>query len=312
MVIDPRFIDAAQRSHAKVYPKGPFTSVILAQFGIESAWGKEPSGKNNYFGIKANHLQIDEGKCTIRLTHETTSSGQYVKIPQYFADYDNLEACFDAHASLLCTPHYLDCQHARTPEEYCHALWKDGYATGIPKHPYDEVLIDIINTMKLKQYDLPHATVIALKEKIMSDNLVATVNVSASTPAQPARVVPTMLQPTRIPWIDALEQFLVHEEPLAVAAAQMGLNAGAASIPVLGPMLIATIGPTVAKDAVDAAIKLSTAGLDTLRGTADVINTDNVVLSMAAQIISSGAPTFFAKSSDLLGGWFSSALASSK
>lgn len=161
MTINQMFIDAAQRSHAKVYPRGPFTSVILAQFGIESNWGTEPSGDHNYFGIKANKSQIAAMQCTIRWTHETLPSGQYVKIAQYFADYDTIDECFDAHAALLCTSHYIDCQHAATPEEYCHALWADGYATGIPGHPYDTVLINVINTMNLKQYDLPRATVLA-------------------------------------------------------------------------------------------------------------------------------------------------------
>lgn len=152
-LITPMLIDAATKSHSRFYPYGPFVSVNIAQFGDESQWGKYPSGKNNYFGIKATRAQIAAGKATMRPTHETLPDGQYVKIPQYFADYDSLEECFDAHARLLTTPHYHECVAATTPEEYCHALWRAGYATGIPGHPYDTVLIGIIHDMNLKQYD---------------------------------------------------------------------------------------------------------------------------------------------------------------
>lgn len=153
MIIQPYIIEAAQVSHKRFYPRGPFVSVTLAQWILESDWGRYVSGKNNYFGIKANAEQIAEGKFTVRLTHETTPRGQYIKIPQRFADYDTLEEGFDAHAALLTTPHYRDCMMASTPEDYCRALWKDGYATGEPNEPYDLVLIRIMQGSNLKQYD---------------------------------------------------------------------------------------------------------------------------------------------------------------
>ncbi len=155
MATDPRllpFVAPAQASHAKFYPRGPFVSITLAQWIDESAWGAVTSGKNNYFGIKATEAQILAGKATQRWTHETLR-GVYQKVTDYFADYDSVEDCFDAHAALLCTPWYARCVAAKTPADYAHALWECDYATGIPGHPYDSVLIGIMNTYDLYQFD---------------------------------------------------------------------------------------------------------------------------------------------------------------
>lgn len=147
-------IEAAQASHLAFYPLGPFASVTLAQWIIESGWGKYASGDNNFFGIKATHEQIDEGKATIRLTHETIN-GVYAPVMQYFADYESVADCFIAHARLLSTsPYYWKARQAVTPNEYAMAL-QGVYATGIPDHPYGGVLIDTMREGNLYQYDLP-------------------------------------------------------------------------------------------------------------------------------------------------------------
>lgn len=143
-------ITAAQASHKKFWPKGPFVSVTLAQWAIESAYGKAKSGLNNYFGIKANKDQITSGDCTIRSTKEETPDGRTYAIEAYFANYASLTDCFDAHATLLTSPHYAQCVNAATPEAYCDALQAAGYATA---HNYAEVLKALIKTHNLKQYD---------------------------------------------------------------------------------------------------------------------------------------------------------------
>lgn len=147
------YILPAQRSHAKFYPNGPFVSITLAQGIIESAWFTQTSGTNNFFGIKStpNHG-------TLRWTHETLH-GQYVKIPQWFADYPTIEAGFDAHAKLLTMANYAACTLAPTPAAYAHALLHCGYATGIPGHPYDTALIAIMDEFNLYHYDaIPTST----------------------------------------------------------------------------------------------------------------------------------------------------------
>jgi len=150
MIIPPYLIAAAQASHKTFWPRGPFVSVSIAQFGLESDWGKAQSGVNNFFGIKANAEQIATGEFTTRWTKEQDATGMVRTIQDLFANYASLEACFDAHATLLTSAHYHDCEAAQTPEAYCYALKADEYATAIN---YPEALIAIINDFKLKQYD---------------------------------------------------------------------------------------------------------------------------------------------------------------
>lgn len=149
-MIEQAAIDAAQASHKKWWPRGPFVSITLAQFGLESAWGKDCSGVNNVFGIKATQAQIAAGECKLVWTKEQDFSGHVYTIRQYFANYPSLEACFDAHAALLTSSHYLACENAQTPEAYAMALHACGYATDVK---YASKLIDIINESNLKQYD---------------------------------------------------------------------------------------------------------------------------------------------------------------
>jgi flagellum-specific peptidoglycan hydrolase FlgJ len=144
-VIDPSVISAAQASHKKFWPSGPFVSVTLAQYGLESAWGKYPSGTNNFFGIKA----VKGGSGTVRWTKEF-EGGRYISIEQVFANYPDLVSGFDAHATLLMTSHYRECQEAQTPKAYCQALHDCGYATD-PNYPAK--LTQIIDDFNLTQYD---------------------------------------------------------------------------------------------------------------------------------------------------------------
>lgn len=146
-------ISAAQASFNKFQAKrGPFVSVSLAQYAIESAWGSKLTGTFNFFGIKANAAQIAAGQFTEKATHEQLPNGEVIATTAKFANYASLQDAFDAHATLLTSPRYIDCQNAQTPEDYCRALQKDGYATA---QNYATVLIATINDNRLKQYDLP-------------------------------------------------------------------------------------------------------------------------------------------------------------
>ena len=149
----PELIAAAQASEAKFYPLGPFVSISLAQWAVESAYGRAQSGKNNFFGIKANAAQIAAGKATACRTREFID-GEYQTEVLYFADYASLQECFDAHATLLTEPSlkwaYGECWTAPTPQAYAIALGKH-YATA-PNYP--EVLMGVINQWSLTQYDV--------------------------------------------------------------------------------------------------------------------------------------------------------------
>ena len=134
-------------------PLGPYVSVSMAKWCLESNWGKDDSAPNNVFGIKATAAQIASGDCKQSWTHETIN-GVYKAMPQYFAAYDSLKDCFIAHAALLAkSPYYHLAQAAQSPKAYAMAL-QGIYATGVPGHPYGEVLIGIMDEYNLYQYDV--------------------------------------------------------------------------------------------------------------------------------------------------------------
>jgi flagellum-specific peptidoglycan hydrolase FlgJ len=149
---DPRFIpviDPARASHQKFWPFGPFISITLAQWALESDYGTRQSGKNNFFGIKANPIQIHMGIATKVWTKEYVN-GRYYSEALYFADYPDVESGFDAHAQLLVSHHYLLCMRAADPETYANALQQCGYATA---PDYADILISIINSNSLTDLD---------------------------------------------------------------------------------------------------------------------------------------------------------------
>lgn len=151
--IPTEVINDAQAAEREYRPLGPYVSVTIAQWIIESNWGQSMSGKNNCFGIKATQAQIDAGKASVCWTHETID-GVYEKIPQYFADFDSLKDCFMAHAALLAkSPYYHLAQAAQSPDAYAIAL-TGIYATGIPGHPYGKVLIDVMKANNLYAFDI--------------------------------------------------------------------------------------------------------------------------------------------------------------
>lgn len=156
----PDVIAAAQASHAKYFPLGPYASVSLAQWAIESAYGRAMSGKNNPFGIKATPDQINAGQASVRWTKEYYG-GQYHNVEQYFADYPDMTGAFDAHAKLLATsPIYVEAQHATNVLDYVTAMAKH-YATA-PN--YASVIMGIIHSALLTQYDSDPANVLYGKQ----------------------------------------------------------------------------------------------------------------------------------------------------
>ena len=149
---DARFlpvIPIAQASHAKFFPRGPFASISLAQWAVESGYGAHMSGLNNPFGIQATAAQRATGQARLVLSHEYVR-GQYVPREEWFASYPSLEAAFDAHAVLLTSPHYQRCIEATSPAAYAQALHYCGYATA-PN--YAAALMAVINSNGLEQFD---------------------------------------------------------------------------------------------------------------------------------------------------------------
>ena len=58
--------------------------------GEESTWGLDPSGKNNYWGIKATPQEVKDGKATLVTTSEVIN-GKEVIIKDYFKNFDTIE-----------------------------------------------------------------------------------------------------------------------------------------------------------------------------------------------------------------------------
>lgn len=145
-------------------------SITLAQWAVESGWGKAMSGKWNYGGITAKVKDAvfpfvpgtPLEPATLCWTHEQ-HQGQRVKCQRWFKDFETPAAFFDAHSKLLGTsPIYAEARSklpdvmafadALDPEYKPHAKdrnWR-AYATD-PK--YAETLKSIIKSNDLTRYD---------------------------------------------------------------------------------------------------------------------------------------------------------------
>lgn len=74
-------------------------SVSIAQYGIESGWGKHAPG-NNPFGMKPRKGKGDPSQ--ILQTTEFVK-GAYVSVPQPFRKFASIKDAFEAHAELIAT-----------------------------------------------------------------------------------------------------------------------------------------------------------------------------------------------------------------
>jgi len=122
-------------------------SVTLAQYGLESAWGKKVTGTFNFFGIKAR----TGDSYTLCPTHEVID-GKSLSINQPFKNFSSYEDAFDYHGQLLAThdAYRLAMTFADHPEAFAHAL-TGVYATD-PQ--YGNKLVEIMRTSGLEKYDV--------------------------------------------------------------------------------------------------------------------------------------------------------------
>lgn len=124
------------------------TSVILAQAGLESRWGKSGlvTGYNNVFGIK--------GPGVVMKTKEY-EGGKYVTKNASFKTYGSIGESVLDYVKLISGKRYANVRSAGTPEKAAVELKKAGYATDAV---YAELLINTINSNNLKQYDTGGST----------------------------------------------------------------------------------------------------------------------------------------------------------
>jgi flagellum-specific peptidoglycan hydrolase FlgJ len=121
-------------------------SISLAQWALESGWGKHTSAPHNYFGMKA----LPGQPCQIVPTREVYK-GHSVIIQAAFRSFTCDDDAFDAHGKLLATAGVY--AHARVslpdPIKFAHAL-TGTYATD---PAYGALLESIIRGSNLTQYD---------------------------------------------------------------------------------------------------------------------------------------------------------------
>ena len=141
----PEVIAAARAAQSKWRVPA---AVSIAQWALESAWGKHlPAGSNNPFGIKARG---GEPAVTAR-TREVVRGRELFPIAR-FRKFDSLAQAFDEHGRLLATNSLYAAAKAYAHDDvaYARAIAKH-YATD-PRYP--ELIAAIINGAELRQYDL--------------------------------------------------------------------------------------------------------------------------------------------------------------
>ena len=112
--------DMAAKSGAK-YPK-----LVAAQWALESAWGKKPSGKNNYFGIKATGGESSTAKGTWEVI-----DGKEVTTTANFKNYGSPQDSVDDLVSKWHKNYgnYQGVNNASNANEAAGLLVQEGYAT---------------------------------------------------------------------------------------------------------------------------------------------------------------------------------------
>ena len=124
-------------------------SVTLAQFILESDWGRKMPGgpgSNNPFGMKAAAGQPSVGAPTHEVLH-----GETIAITARFRKFSSLAEAFDAHGALLAKAHvYAPVMvHKDDPDAFADALTRR-YATD-PN--YGSKLRNLMQSNNLYQYD---------------------------------------------------------------------------------------------------------------------------------------------------------------
>lgn len=158
--IDKAVIDAAQASETK---HGIPASVSLAQYALESAWGKKmPAGSNNPFGIKAAGKQAS---VTVR-TREVDKHGRTYYINAPFRKFASIAEAFDEHGRLLAQAKPYAHARALLPDPNAFADALTGVYATDPQ--YGALLKKIMQQSGLYQYnrhaiaDIPLSATLAM------------------------------------------------------------------------------------------------------------------------------------------------------
>jgi flagellum-specific peptidoglycan hydrolase FlgJ len=139
--------DAIRGARASQKNWGIPASISLAQWALESGWGKHTSAPHNYFGMKAL-----PGQPSVVVPTREVYKGHSVIVQAAFRSFASDDEAFDAHAKLLATAGVYAHARSMLPDVFKFADALTGtYATD-PK--YGQLLGSIIRGSKLTQYDL--------------------------------------------------------------------------------------------------------------------------------------------------------------
>lgn len=144
-----RFPDTVRGLAAKVETVyGIPASVVLAQWGLESAFGTRHLGAHNYFGHKvrvAELYALPPVRSVVGFTREY-KNGEWQTVQAKFAAYRNIGECFDVHGRFLNRGYASALRHKDDPDAFARAIGRR-YATD-PN--YAIKLITIMNRYQLK------------------------------------------------------------------------------------------------------------------------------------------------------------------
>ena len=104
-----------------------FPEVVGVQWALESGYGRHLSGRNNYFGLKAEEGQDSEVLSTL----EQDANGVASPENAAFLNFDSVEECVNYLVRLWYHDYedYKGVNRAKTPEECIRLLQKENYAT---------------------------------------------------------------------------------------------------------------------------------------------------------------------------------------
>ena len=103
-----------------------FPELVAAQWALESGWGKTPSGKNNYFGVKATSGQAGTSKGTWEV-----ENGKEINTTARFRDYASPQESVDDLVSKWHKNYgsYTGVNNAKNAFGAADMLRSEGYAT---------------------------------------------------------------------------------------------------------------------------------------------------------------------------------------
>ena len=115
---------AARKAGAK------FPELLAAQWALESGFGKHPSGKNNYWGIKGHGGRNPSETQTLKSTSEYID-GEWVSSNYWFQNFASIEAGADYVVDRWYKDfkNHLGVNRANSRDEAAYLLVKEGYAT---------------------------------------------------------------------------------------------------------------------------------------------------------------------------------------